>query len=385
MSVPAVRRLTAAIAATTMIAAGAAATAAPALATPPDHRPGPAGVSAENVEATAGTNYLARIDGANRYETAVEVSRDRYPAYDEVDPGFGADVVVLSRADDFADGLAGVPLAAAKDGPLLLTGTAALWPDTRAEIQRVLAPGGTVYVLGGTGAVSAAVETEIEGLGYTVERLAGANRYETAVAVALETSAAPEAVFVTTGTTFADALAAGPAAAAYATYDEETLDRLSNGVVVLSNGSSLPAVTAEYLESAGAGAQVVAAVGGPAAQAMSAYEGVEDLVGANRYETAMKVARFCFVTTEEVDGETWAVGPWSVTVASGETFPDALSGGAYAAAWGEPLLLTRAATLPAETHAFLDAWREDVMGAVVVGGPGAVSNQVAGQVLDAIG
>jgi hypothetical protein len=96
-----------------------------------------------------------RIAGANRQATAVAVSQSAFPT------NGSASAVVLARADVFADALAGGPLAAAKHAPLLLTSSGALDPLTKAEIQRVLAPGGAVYLLGGSGALSDAVAAAI--------------------------------------------------------------------------------------------------------------------------------------------------------------------------------------------------------------------------------
>lgn len=106
---------------------------------------------------------------------AVEVSKAR----------FGDDSalhVVLSRDDTFPDSLAGSSLTA--DGPLLFTPTEFLSSEVQAEIDRVLPPGGTVYLLGGSAALSEAVMAELQAAGYNVERLWGASRVETAVAVA---------------------------------------------------------------------------------------------------------------------------------------------------------------------------------------------------------
>ena len=72
----------------------------------------------------------------------------RYPAADS------ARAVVLARADAFADGLAGTPLAAALGGPLLLTSSDHLDTVTRDEIARVLPEGGRVVLLGGPAALS---------------------------------------------------------------------------------------------------------------------------------------------------------------------------------------------------------------------------------------
>lgn len=100
--------------------------------------------------------------------------------------GLAATHVVLARNDDFADSLAASPLTA--DGPLLLTPSAELAQLAEVEMQRVLPPGGTVYVLGGTAAIDATVEQQVTAMGYTVVRLQGPDRIATAIEIATETA-----------------------------------------------------------------------------------------------------------------------------------------------------------------------------------------------------
>ena len=165
---------------------------------PPDEEPVPGPVD-ELLE-------LLRLAGEDRVATAIDASQDSYPT----DGSAGA--VVLSRADGFADALAGTPLAAAEEAPILLTPTAALDPRTLAEIERILPSGGRVHLLGGTGAIGPAVAAALTERGYVVTRHAGADRYTTAVAVA-EALGSPEEILLVTGRDFPDGLAAGAAAA----------------------------------------------------------------------------------------------------------------------------------------------------------------------------
>jgi subtilisin family serine protease len=100
-------------------------------------------------------------------------------------PGAAAHVV-LARDDDYPDALAGSSLGFGV-GPLLFTRAGeSLDARTRDEIRRVLPPGGTVYLLGGTAVVPSAVDAELRHLGYQPLRLAGASREETAAQVARE-------------------------------------------------------------------------------------------------------------------------------------------------------------------------------------------------------
>lgn len=68
--------------------------------------------------------------------------------------------------------------------------------------------------------------------------------------------------------------------------------------------------------------------------------------------------------------------PAGIGVASGMNFPDALTGGAFAANANEPLLLTDPKTLPGVTGDFLQANAAMFQAVTIFGGPGAVSQGV---------
>ena len=146
----------------------------------------------------------SRLGGSDRFQTAVKVSREHFPN--------GAKAVVLSRHDVPADALTAAPFAVKQDAPLLLTQTGTLTAATKVELQRLKPE--TVYIAGGTGAVSAKVEQQVRALGAKTVRMGGTDRYATANQVAKtgwgKTGA--DAVFIATGRDFPDALSAGAAA-----------------------------------------------------------------------------------------------------------------------------------------------------------------------------
>jgi hypothetical protein len=117
---------------------------------------------------------LARVADARPADVAISVSKRRFQPR-------AASHVVLARHDVFADALAGAALT--RKGPLLFTARTVMPELTAAELQRVLPPGGTVYLLGGAKAVDPAVERAVTRSGFRVKRLHGADRYATAVAV----------------------------------------------------------------------------------------------------------------------------------------------------------------------------------------------------------
>ena len=293
-------------------------------------------------------NLPVRVAGPDRSATAIAAS-----VLDYATTG-SAGAVVLARSDDYPDALVGTTLAAAKHAPLLFAQGSSLSAATRAEIQRVLPAGGTVYLLGGIAAIPASVATSITALGYIPVRYSGADRFGTALAVA-DALGDPSTVLLATGVNFPDALAAGPAAAHL------------GGVVLLTNGPTMPAsVTAYLLAHHG----TVYAVGGPA---VAADPAATALSGADRYATAAAVAIALFS------------GPTSVGVASGETFADALSGGAFEAHHGGPLLLTTATALPTPTSGYLSGGKSTIVNVTIFGGTSAVSTGVQTAVGTALG
>ena len=111
----------------------------------------------------------------------------------------------------------------------------------------------------------------------------------------------------------------------------------------------------------------VAAALGQAAQAP-----VQRLAGSTRFATAAQISR------AEFDP-----GVPAVFIANGLRFPDALSAAPVAAAAGGPILLSGQNSLPAATREELTRLRPDRI--VVLGGPPAVSEQVAAELADLTG
>ncbi|HET9732004.1 MAG TPA: cell wall-binding repeat-containing protein [Acidimicrobiales bacterium] len=288
-----------------------------------------------------------RVAGADRIATAVAASQDLWGAG-------AASAVVLARFDTFPDALAGTPLAVAKAGPLLLTPPTSLDSSAAGEIQRVLPKGGTVYLLGGTAALSDGVFSSVQAMGYQAVRYGGADRYQTA-AIIDEAVGNPGVIFEATGLSFPYALISGVAAAH------------AGGVVVLTSGSSMPAATSSYLAQHQGASRV--AVGSEAA---AADPSANPVVGSDQYQTSTMLAGDLFQN------------PATVGLASGTNFPDALSGGAHIGHLGGPLLLTDPNTLPPSVQQYLSGSSSSIGEAVTYGGTAAVSEEVENAVQAAV-
>jgi len=313
-----------------------------------------------------------RVGGADRIDTAVDASRLGYDT-----PGAGgvgqnggrvAKAVVLSRSDTFADALAGSALAGHLGGPLLLTGTKSLDGRTAAEIRRVLPAGGTVYLLGDTGALSSAVASQAAGLGYTVKRLAGPDRFATATVIAEAITPTPDKILVATGMNFPDALAAGAAAAS-----------TPGAVVLLSDDRVLPTSTAQYLAAhVNVNTQLfgIGDQGAAALRTRYAANRVRSAAGADRFATAADVARTFF---------TGGDAPHVVGLATGYNWPDALAGGALVGANAGPLLLSDNAAIPGPEAEYARTEAGAIGEVVVNGDVGVVPPNAAATLANMVG
>lgn len=147
---------------------------------------------------------VVRLQGLNRYATAATISKATWRS---------AKTVIVASGDTFADGLAGGPAAARLNAPMLLSGTKALPAATRAELRRLRPT--SVYILGGTAALSSAVQQSIaEAVPEArIRRLAGPDRYQTSAAIARHFWSSMPTMFFATGLTFPDAVVGTPAAA----------------------------------------------------------------------------------------------------------------------------------------------------------------------------
>ncbi len=145
-----------------------------------------------------------RVAGPDRYATSRALI-ERYAL-----PG---STLFIATGRNYPDALAAAAAAGAIDAPVLLVNgrTTALDPATAALIE---ARGTTtVHIAGSAGVVSAELELELSQRVGTVSRLAGRDRYETAVAIASETASEAGRAFVATGAGFADALSGAVLAA----------------------------------------------------------------------------------------------------------------------------------------------------------------------------
>ncbi|WP_369248623.1 cell wall-binding repeat-containing protein [Streptomyces sp. R41] len=306
-------------------------------------------------------NGVGRVWGADVYGSNIAASRWTWNTVGQSESGLmNASSAVLVSKDSSSYALTAPALAGKKHGPVLLTSGSSLSSSVQSELKRVLKPGASVYLVGGTSILSSSVSSKVSSLGFTPKRLAGTSRYSTSVAVAKSITSAPDYVFIATGTDYHSALAAAAAAGADGTS--------SKAVVVLNDGNSLTSSVKSYLNGLDPRDTYMIPVGGSAKYALthtsfsnwpSTYTYYP--VTASTHEgTAAALARF------------WWGGPANAALASVDSWRGGTSAASAINVFG-PLLWTSVDALPADTKNYLVRGAANLNYLAVFGGTGSVS------------
>lgn len=229
------------------------------------------------------------IKGVDRYKTSAKISQQTFPNHIKT--------VVLASGENFADSLVAGSLANKENAPVLLTQKEKLPQVIKDEITRLKPE--EVIIVGGEKSVN------IKGL-KNVKRFAGKDRFETSVEVYKHVNPNGK-VALASGFNFADALCATP------------LSSKENLPIILTDGHNLPkGITKD---------KVALIFGGEKSVNIKGLENTRRLAGADRYETALIIAKE-FGNLEKF------------VLADGRNYPDALSVGPLAHKNNQPILLT---------------------------------------------
>jgi surface protein len=291
---------------------------------------------------SAVVDRVARVFGSDRFATSVAVSLEFAVV--------GAPAVYVASGVSLADAMVAGSYAAEDGGSVLFVERDRVPAGVLGELRR-LAPR-EVVVVGGHQVVAPSVEQSLVAAGFRVRRVAGADRYATAVALSKRGYASTvSTVYVASGVAFADAMPAGVLAA------------IDDGPVLLVTPGGVPAVTAAELVRLRPERIVI--VGGPAevgaaveASLRSYAARVVRVSGVDRYETAVALSQSRFDP-----------GVPAVFVMSGDRFPDALAAVAPAGRLGGPILLSSPTCVPASVRAEIGRLQP---GRIIIIGGGAV-------------
>ena len=279
-----------------------------------------------------------RVAGADRINTAVEVSKKYYNT---------ADTVIVANYEQFADSLSASALSKALKAPILLVKKDQLDSVVAQEIKRLGAK--NVIVIGGEKSVDKTKDSLSQ---YNVRTIAGANRYETSAKIAQEViklTGTKKAV-IASGEVFADALTVAP------------LANKNNMPILLVQPNNIPKATQEVLK------QIKKAiiVGGEktiSKEVANKLPNATRIAGANRYETAKKIYEYGFKDRKEVN------------IANGTNFADSLVIGSIDC----PILLAESNEVPEATkQAIKDSKFEKVN---VFGGENSVNESIVKELI----
>ena len=146
----------------------------------------------EFMDSALGVCEVKRLSGATRYETNLAILREA---------GIGNEGILVCTGMDFADGLS----ASAVNKPIMLV------KGKLTDSQKKFLSdnrGNKIYIIGGTNAINADVEAELESYG-SVLRLSGDNRYQTSVEIAKTFFPNAESAVLAYGMNFPDGLSGG--------------------------------------------------------------------------------------------------------------------------------------------------------------------------------
>lgn len=283
---------------------------------------------------------VLRKAGSSRYDTALELAREGWGGWTN------GNLVVASGEDrSIVDALSASGLAGAYQAPLLLVRYGSVPTNVRNAIA-AMNPGLKVHIVGGTGSVSAAVQTALKSIPSvaSVDRCAGSDRYQTAAQVArwVHVAVGGYQVLFANGEDpahFYDALALSPVAYA------------RQCPIMLTRKYSAPATTTAVMYELGLNDRYLAGGPGSVTEPTRIALGVsagDRLYGATRFGTAIAIA-----TRARKQG--WLQTTYPMVYGVAATLPDALAAGPMAGRYLGPLLLTGAGTpvVSAETRSFL--------------------------------
>ena len=341
--------------------------------------------------------YFTRLQGANRYDTAIEVSKEAYA-------DGNASTVVIVGGEALMDGLSAVPLAAKKNAPILLANpNTGLSNETLDEIARATDKSPNklyrkiVYIVGGENSVPKSVEKQLEDkFGVVVVRLSGTDRYETSLEVAqaipLTADRAGRTVFLVGGEGAADAMSVSPVAATKGLFGNNNVD-VAPIVVVPKAGLSKN--TRSYLNNTFNNAVLV---GGESSLSTNVFRGLDAITnksriaGSDRYDTNNMLLNKYYVKYDAdahkndkvVDGQVQVRG---ALFASGDSkfLVDAQTAGPLAAAKQAPIVLSGSKLTDDQLKLFKTGGVLDGLKSSVFQVGGVVSSDVMSAVVEKLG
>lgn len=246
---------------------------------------GPSVVSERVAAELAAIAPVQRLAGGDRYATGLAVVNEAFAASDHA---------IIATGASFPDALAATGAAGSRQAPVILVeGTrSALDAATLSTLQRLGVS--SVGISGGPSVVSTGIENQLRGLGLSVMRYGGSDRYVTASLIngAYFPSGTTDTLFLATGMDFPDALAGAALAGRLA------------APLFITDRACLPESVHTQVSALGATKRVV--MGGPSVVSDNAAAVVKCVPAGNYVSNAVSPGAFCPTVNRGWYG--WTVG-----------------------------------------------------------------------------
>ncbi|WML36191.1 cell wall-binding repeat-containing protein [Clostridium sp. OS1-26] len=299
----------------------------------------------------AESNYnVIRISGNDRYQTSLNIANNFF--------NDDSKNIIIANGENFPDAIAGSILSEKLDAPILLVNKN-LEEDKnlRNRIDKITGGCANIYILGG----DASISNNYEKIAFQKTiRLSGSDRFSTNSAIINYVNVKKGTpVIIVNGYEFADALSVS------------SISAIKGYPVIMTAGDKLNDNAAEMLKNIEPSQIFI--IGGQGAISDNVVNNINNTIkglnnskitrisGADRYETSLNVAKYF-----NLNGNT-------AIIASGEDFPDALSGSALAAKLNAPVILTNGKDISAQ-KSYLDTTSYKKL--ILLGGESSISTDV---------
>jgi putative cell wall-binding protein len=252
---------------------------------------------------------VTRIAGDDRYQTSVEVSKKFK----------NSDVAIIANGENFTDVMSSSPLADKLKAPLLLTKQNNIPKEVENELLRLNVK--NVIIIGGNSSISKDIESLLKN--YNIDRIGGIDRYETSALIAqkvADSDSYTKKAILVDGTNFPDAICMS------------TLAVKEKMPILLTAPDSLTKETEKIIKdleikdiTIGGGSKSVSE---SIEKNLKNTHTVKRIAGSDRYETSHLVAKHISPNFK------------NIVVTTGENYPDALVGSAFATHNNQVLLIS---------------------------------------------
>ncbi|MFL0194309.1 cell wall-binding repeat-containing protein [Clostridium sp. WILCCON 0269] len=292
-----------------------------------------------------------RLGGADRYGTSAAISQAGWKGT--------SSYAVLASGNDFPDGLGSAVLAKKYNAPILLTDKDVIPESVLNEIKRLQV--NHIFITGGTGVVSQAVENQLNAMGITTERFGGKDRYETSIKIAEKLGAETGEIIVTNGYQWADALSASAIAA-------------KQGIpIILTDKDVLPdSVNTFISKNKFSKTYILGDTDLISTAVANKFPNSQKIVGSTEYERNINI-----IKTFESD-----IDFSNICIASGRDFPDSISGSAFAAMNSSAIVLVDDSDLQNVTTQYINEKLTQINNVYIFGLQGAVNDNVIQKLLN---